>query len=290
MNKMSGAVLPLTLVILAILTIMALTLTQKSNGYLDQAIEYKKQWQAEIQIHNAEQRVLLTLISGHFSPGSITLGNTNLPIYSEPYVLSNDVEVKVQDEAGLINILHASSKTVVRLLNNLGYSEQATDITNEAFAWQSPLRTIPVQLPLSARNLPFRSEDELLELPSMKPDYFNGKQDGTLPIKDYLLVSGPGWMNYAAMPEQVLTATLSLNLNELDRIKELRARNKWDELKPIFRGYGMYGEGLEFSPSPNFIVNFSYKGYRAKGSYKMLSASHYLYEKRIWNFPKQDRF
>ncbi|MFO6423852.1 hypothetical protein [Motilimonas sp. KMU-193] len=290
MNKMTGAVLPLSLVILAILTIMALTLTQKSAGFLDQAFAQKNQWQAELAIHNAEQRTLLTLIAGNYSPSLIKLGGTEISIYGKSYELSNDVEIKVQDQAGLINLLHASYKPLVKLLGNLGYARQANSIATEALAWQSMQSTIPVKLPLTARKLPFRAQDELLELPSMKPEYFNGNQPNTLAIKDYLQVAGPGWFNFGSMPLPVLTAVLSLNKEEIKTIEDLRARNRWIELEPLLRQYGMYGEGLELSPSTSFIVNYQYQGYRARGSYKILAASFYLYEKQIWNFPDQDRF
>ncbi|RJG42729.1 hypothetical protein [Motilimonas pumila] len=283
-----GAVLPLTLIILAILSILAMTLSQRAAGYLDTAVDYKKQWQAELTIHNAEQRVLLTLIAGDFKPGRIDIGNTRLPIYGKPYKLSNGVMVKVQDEAGILNILHARQKDVISLFRNLGYGTVSASLAAEAFAWQNPSSNYTSSD--NARGFPYRSQDEFLELTQMKPELFNGRGHNALAIKDYLLAAGPGWLNYAAMPEVILRSVMSVKQEELQQINTLRERGRWRELEMMMRRLGMYGDGLEFTPSPNFVVNYEVDGFRAKGNYKLVTASHVLFEKRIWQFPDQDRF
>ncbi|EKA7352860.1 hypothetical protein D8T63_13955 [Vibrio vulnificus] len=301
----TGVVLPLTLIILAILTAMASVVMVRDRNKVADTESMRDQWQARLEIHNAEQRVFYAMLAGEQQPGAYQLGQTLLLTDGTPTKLSNDVWVSIQDHAGLMSLRFIDRKLLSELFRAYLGPGSDTNTTQAIINWQTPGGLLPIDAAVLPRQALFRSLDELMLISGITPEIYNGRwniasdelspeMDELRPLpkyglRDLLTLGGQDQLNYAATPDILLQTLYGFNSDDIERLDRLKANANWRGVQSTFQSLGMaFGEG-SMSPSVDYTIRFQYKGVRARGEYEIYAYS--LPVPRIsWYFPDQYRY
>jgi hypothetical protein len=303
----SGMVLPLTLIIVAMLTMMASLLLSKGNELVEDARNTKEQWRAELEINNAEQRLFMAIMAGNESPGAYALGNTQIRIDGTPMKLSNDVWVSVQDQSGILSLRFLRKGLLLKLFHSYsnGHDLLASQLFNEIVSFQSS-KILSEDGELSSgfprREAVFRSLDELMLIPGISSEMFNGeyeldqerdseheKNELVPGLKESVAISGSSYINFSAMPEAILRRVLDMSEFDIDTINEMKARGNWDAVTKKFVDSGWPEAAASFIPSPFYTIRFEYKGIRARGDY-LIRTTTFPPHRRAWYFPDNERY
>lgn len=282
-RRQQGMVLPFTLIILAILLIMASLMMQRSDGLLNQVHAERQLWQARLNIHSAEQRVQFAMLVGVQEPGGYRLGDTFVPIDGTPLLLSNQVTVRVQDQAGLLSLFYIRKDLLRTLLAYYYPLPEAEQLLNDIIAWQNIYADPPM-----GRAAPMRSLDELMRLPGVTPGQFNGNEE-TPGLSDYLVLSGSSWINYGAIPLPLMQILHGLSQQELSAFGRARESGQWRTAQQWLFEHGLGGAGNELTPSSRYIINYEYNGLRARGDYQIRAQAGTPARRRAWMFPHVPR-
>ncbi|NAX45374.1 MULTISPECIES: hypothetical protein [unclassified Vibrio] len=305
-HSQQGVILPLTLIILAILTVMASVVMVRDRNKLAETEQMRDQWQARLEIHNAEQRVMYAMLAGEQQPGAYQLGNTLLLTDGTPVKLSNDVWVSIQDQAGLLSLRFMDRKLLTELFRHYLGPGSDVNTTQAIIDWQTPGGEVPINQTIIPRKALFRSLDELMLLPSITPEIYNGRWNIVdqetqttevealinLPkfgLRDLLTLSGQDHLNYAATPDILLQILYGFTADDIERLDRLKANANWRAVQSSFQSLGMtFGEG-SMSPGVDYTIRFQYQGVKARGEYEI-----YVYSLPVprisWYFPDQYRY
>lgn len=283
MRKQQGMVLPLTLLILAILLIMSSLMIQRSDSQLNRLHVDRKLWQAQLKFHSAEQRVQFAMLVGEQEPGGYRLAGTFIPIDNEPLLLSNDVTIKVQDQAGLLSLFYINKTLLLGLLNSYYSADQATDIANAIIDWQNIDADIPY-----GRGGPMRSLDELMLIPGITPEIYNGTASRP-GLKHWLTLSGSSWINFGAISPALMARIYSAGELEINAFIEARKRGRWRRVQEILFDWNLGGTGQSFTPSSRYMIEYEYQGIRARGDYQIRASAGTPARRRAWYFPDVTR-
>lgn len=283
LRTQQGMILPLTLLILAILIIMSSLMIQRSDGQLNRLHVDRKLWQAQLKFHSAEQRVQFAMLVGDQEPGGYRLGDTFIPTDSEPLLLSNDVTVKVQDQAGLLSLFYINKSLLLNLLNSYYSADQANEIANAIIDWQNISAEVPY-----GRAAPMRSLDELMLIPGITPEIYNGtaSQPG---LKKWLALSGSSWINFGAISPALMARIYSAGELEIEAFITARKRGRWNQVRQILFDWGLGGGEQALTPSSRYMIEYEYQGIRATGDYQLRASAGTPARRRAWYFPDVTR-
>ena len=282
MGKQRGMILPLTLLILAILLIMSSLMIKRSDGQLNRLHVDRKLWQAQLKFHSAEQRVQFAMLVGEQEPGGYRLGETFIATDNEPLLLSNEVTIKVQDQAGLLSLFYINKSLLLSLLNSYYSADQASIVANAIIDWQNIHAEIPY-----GRAAPFRSLDELMLIPGITPAIYNGtaEQPG---LKHWLTLSGSSWVNFGAISPQLMARIYSAGELEINAFLEARKRGRWSRVQEILFDWSLSNEYM-LTPSSRYMIEYEYQGIRARGDYQLRASAGTPARRRAWYFPDVTR-
>ena len=282
-HNQQGMILPLTLLVLAILLIMASLMVQRADSQLNRLHVDRKLWRAELHFHTSEQRAFFAMLVGDQEPGGYRLGDTFIPSDGEPLLLSNDVTIRVQDQAGLLSTYYLKKPLLNNLLTSYYDVEQAQNIVNDMIQWQD----------ISAkerqgRAAPFRSLDELMLIPGITPEVYNGtsEQPG---LKHWLTLSGSSWINFAAVPASLMARLYPMGELELAEFMDAKRRGQWRKVQNTLLEWRLTSGGDELTPSSRYIIEYEYEGIRARGDYQIRAAAGVPARRRAWHFPEVTR-
>lgn len=283
MRTQQGMILPLTLLILAILLIMSSLMIQRSDSQLNRLHTDRQLWEAQLKFHTAEQRTQFAMLVGDEEPGGYRLGDTFIPIDGEPLLLSNDVTINVQDQAGLLSLFYINKSLLFNLLNSYYGADQASQIAKAIIDWQN----INAET-FYGRGAPMRSLDELMLIPGITPEIYNGSvsQPG---LKQWLVLWGVDWINYGAISPKLLVKLFAVGELEIERFVEARKGGRWSEVQQILSDWGMPGQLDALVPSARYAIEYEYQGIRAKGDYQIRVSADTPAQRRGWYFPDVTR-
>lgn len=303
-SSQSGVVLPLTLVIVAILTIMMGILLSKGSLSMGQARQVKEQWEAKTAIHSAEQRVQFAMMVGLQHPGAFQLGDTQLRTDGSPTKLSNNVWVSIQDQSGLLSLRFLRREAMRLLIRSYVNEPQASNIVNNIIRYQTDTIGEPERGETPPREALFRSLDELMLVPGITADWYNGKRNLDLDsvrngsnyssglreygLRDLLTLSGSENMNVAAIPYELLTRVFGLNKQDVQRIERLKSRGDWNGVVSSLAALGVTSESSAV-PSSYYIIRYQYGNVQARGDYQVRTMT-LPPRKREWFFPDNYRY
>lgn len=300
-----GVVLPLTLIIVAVLTLMAGIALTKTNLLVDDARQSKARWEAKRAIHSAEQRVQFAMMVGIQHPGAFQLADTQLRTDGTPTKLSNDVWVSIQDQAGLLSLRFVRKDLLRQLFRSYINEPGASNLVNAIIHYQTESMDASSQRNTVVRQALFRSLDELMLIPGITPEWFNGKRNLNLEgnpwtsiptplreygLRDFLAISGSENVNLAAVPNEMLKRVFSLNQQDIDRIERLKERGDWNGVVSSFNALGLsLSATLQSVPSSFYIIRYQYGSVQARGDYQVRSTT-LPPRKRSWYFPDNYRY
>jgi general secretion pathway protein K len=144
-----GIALIQVLLITAILTILALYLTQTAKDQVKMAQWSNDKAQALVELHSAESQLLFSLITEFKSPFQNTLAQpqseqiqaSNISqqwnFFDQPFMFNQQVEISIQDQAGLLNIHFPDQERLKAFFISQGASSpQANVIVDSLLDWQ----------------------------------------------------------------------------------------------------------------------------------------------------------
>ncbi|WP_332399047.1 S-protein secretion component K [Vibrio metschnikovii] len=311
-HRQQGLILPLTLIILAILTIMGSLLLQRNHQLIEQVELRRDQWQARLAIHNAEQRVMLTLLVGDQEPGAYRLGDVQLRTDGTPLKLSNDVWVSVQDQAGLLSLRYQRADAIRMLVRSFVSEPQASNITQGILTFQRPATgEVPLNQQHAPREALMRSLDELMLIDGITPQWYNGRRNlrpldeypedaerlqilqqwQPLPdvgLRDLFTLTGSSYINYATVPEALLRRIYRATDADIERLNRLKGQSNWSGVASTLTDLGLVGE-LQLTPSSRYIIRYQFGDIQARGDYQVRSTT-LPPRKRSWYFPDRYRY
>lgn len=282
-RSQQGMILPLTLLILAILLIMSSLMIQRSDSQLNRLYVDRQIWEAELAFHSAEQRVQFAMLVGEQEPSGYRVGDTFIPTDGEPLLLSNQVTIRVQDQAGMLSLFYINKTLLLNLLNSYYVPDQANSIANAIIEWQN----IDAEVP-SGRGAPFRSLDELMLIPGITPEIYNGTADEP-GLKHWLALSGSSWINFGAISPGLMQRIFTVGELEIANFVEARKRGRWSQVQEMLAQWNLAGQGSDLTPSSRYMIEYEYKGIRAKGDYQIRASAGNPARRRGWFFPDVTR-
>jgi len=299
-HKQRGVVLPLTLIILAVLTAMASIVILRSEQNIDEASYAREKWEARLQIHDAEQRLFYAFYGGESHSGGFQLGATLLRTDSEPTRLSNDVWVSIQDADGLVGLTFLNRQRLSEVMRLFYAEPEASNIVRRIIAWQSENGDLKeITGDYHARNDLFRSLDELMLVPGIGAEEYNGswsmKGDNQLTdcchygLRDLLSIRARTSPNLVAMPHILLKALYGLNDPTLERLSRLKNSANWRGVVSSLKNMGIPFTSDSQFPGKEFIIRYQYGDIKARARYEILP---YLFppSRMTWYFPDQYRY
>lgn len=281
MKRSMGMVLPMTLIVMTILISISLMIVMRTDTLLTEQAYEKSRWAARLKINDAEHRLFLSMLVGEQEPGGFSLGNVYIPVDGEPLKLSNDVVIRVQDQAGVLSLRFYDHDKMRKLLS----SYQVTDpraVSELIFKWQDRHSDY-------GRGALFRSLDELMLIEGVAPTVYNGEYgDG---LRDYTALLGSSWVNYASIPDGLLSRDIyDFSPADIDKIKHYKRDRQWRSLSEIVSKNGLSNEGLELTQSSRYYIYLEYNGYRSRGEYQIRTTSRFPPRRSLWLFPDNERF
>ncbi|SIN79555.1 hypothetical protein [Salinivibrio sp. ES.052] len=299
-KKQRGVVLPLTLIILAVLTAMASIVILRSDRSIEQATYVRDKWHARLDIHNAEQRLFFAMYGGESQSGGFQLGETLLRTDSAPTRLSNNVWVSLQDADGLVGLTFVDKDRLSKVMRHFYPEPQASNIVSRIIAWQSTTGTT-----LTATEGPeprydlFRSLDELMLIPGISAEDFNGswtmKGENRLTnccqfgLRDLVSIRARTSPNLIAMPHVLLKILYGLNDATLARLSRLKRDANWRGVASSLRNMGVPFTSDSQFPGKEYIVRYQSGDIRARGRYEILPYQ-FPPKRMTWYFPDQYRY
>ncbi|MGR5211843.1 S-protein secretion component K [Vibrio rotiferianus] len=299
-----GVVLPLTLIILAILTIMVSVLLGKSNQSVEQVRQVRDKWEAKKAIHSAEQRVQFAMMVGLQHPGAFQLGDIQLRTDGMPTKLSNGVWVSIQDQSGLLSLRFLRRDLMQLLMRSYVNEPRASNIVNDIIRYQSDTNSEVKIGAIPPREALFRSLDEVMLIPGITSDWYNGRrnlnleQSSTVPsynsdlreygLRDLFTLSGSENMNMAAVPNELLKRVFGLHQRDIDRLERLKTRGDWNGVVSSLTALGLNAQ-TQSVPSSYYIIRYQYGNVQARGDYQVRTMT-LPPRKREWFFPDNYRY
>lgn len=299
-NTSRGFVLPLALIILAILSALAMGLSEQARNRLKEIQRQQIEWQNELAYRSVLQQVIQILLIGETRYNKIVLNNLQLPIDGRP-VTMDGVSVAVQDSAGLLGLGWYRADWMRRLLQQISSKQTADRLSDELADWiddDHVRRRYGLEVTeyfaagkkYQPRNAAIRSLDELLELPSMTAELYNGHADRP-GLRELLIAGGSDHLNVATAPAPVLQAVLGLSAQQLGRILIARQQQNWLQISKLLpSGHEAYGDYGPFAPSNIFRIKIHRKNNAALlVDVRLTPTKPKPYEIILWHYPDHER-
>lgn len=294
-----GFVLPLTLIVIVILTTFAMGISKLSRLHMDDIAIRKQNLSDEILLRNTLQQVAYALLTGTADKNSVTAAGTRIALDGEPFT-QQGVTVSVQDAAGLLGLGFFNEQALFRVLAGLTDKDHARQIAARVGDWidsddlarpsgMEASDYIKQHIPWLPRNAPLRSLDELLAIPGVTAQLYNG-HDGVPGLRDLLLAGGIGYVNWATVPPPLLRLLLEIPKTELPPLLRMRKQREWRPFmatvhakSPLLRMELMLPSNLYAIrltlPSGSSLRVLLQKELKQKVPYRYL----------LWQYPDRDR-
>ena len=142
MTKQRGIALVQVLLIVAVVSILALYFTQSARQQVKSATMMVDKAQALVELNNAQANIVFSLLTEKLTPIPSPPANnpqiTTWNFYGEPFKTTNNVEVRLQDLRGLLNIHYPNQARLKRLLTYSGLNDYDAQLAMlQIIAWQS---------------------------------------------------------------------------------------------------------------------------------------------------------
>ncbi len=296
-NKLQGFALPLTLIIISLLSVLAMGLSQVARNQMQDIQQRKSLWEDEKQAHNIIHESLYTLLTGEHHIDSVTLNDATLFLDGSLSTLPG-AKVWVQDTAGLLSLALYNQSAFQRVLQKLTTSKNALKISmeladwidkdnNRSFRGMETANYLNAGLLQSPRNAPIRGIDELLELPSMTASIMNGSpnQPGLLQL---VVAGGNDFVNIAVAPKEVLGAVLGLSEGQEQQLLAARRQKNWPLMLQLVNPESLvFNDASPFARSNRyrFIIEGGHKN-RLRAQLKITPyANDRLFKLINWQMP-----
>lgn len=278
-SNQHGAVLPLTLMIIAILMMIGSMLIIRSNAAVNEAQLAKDRFEARLKIYSAEQRLFFGIFAGERLPVGYQIGNLFLRADGEPVLLSNGVSIAIQDILGLVSLRFIKRNELEALLSMYVTQTSAKAISERIINWQ---RKNPENY---GRQDLFRSMDELLLIDGINPEMYNGTE--TKPgLRHLFTLNNSIGYNFSLVPHFLLKNMYGLTTEQIDRIDDLKVKQQWVQLARYLSELNL---GSELVPSSRIRVYYEYQGYKAVAEYQIHTSTPLPPPVRMWRFPDYNR-
>jgi general secretion pathway protein K len=138
-----GLALIQILLFTAILSVLALYMTQTAKSQITQAQWGNDKTQAQVNIHSAESLLLFQLLTNRKGYAQAQGDNSEYDLtnvwnfYATPFVINNNVTAKIQDQSSLIQLQYPDAKLLKQLLINFAVSANDAEVLVDSLLdWQ----------------------------------------------------------------------------------------------------------------------------------------------------------
>jgi general secretion pathway protein K len=248
-----GFVLIMVLWILAVLTVMAISLTYMTRVESLAALSFRKsvamKFLAEAGVERGVAEVLYRMRNLSIE------GSEVWRVDGTPYEIETDhgnYSVGITDESGKVDINRTPELILRNLLGILGHDLEVVDtITDSVMDWKDAddfyrlsgaesdyYMSLPE--PYAAKNADFETLEELMLVKGVTPEILHGEEDKKGLIDFLTVYSGTGRINLNAAPQEVLMAIPGMSQEIADDLIESRQAGVVVDLK------GLLGENYSF--------------------------------------------
>ncbi|KLV05835.1 hypothetical protein ABT56_09865 [Photobacterium aquae] len=295
MKKEKGAILPLTLIVMAILSVLAMGVMAKARSAIEEVADKKQEFSDFLSVSDAVQEIVFVLSTGTPEPGRFMLEGKSVPVDGSLFNIDG-VEASVQDNAGLISLALASQENLFRLFRLYVEPSEASDWASIVNEWRKPggfgrMPTMGDDDEVLPRNSFMRGVDELLEISVIaQSGVFNtGNEKVPHGLRDYLVVGGVGWQNYASMPAELLAGVFGVSESQLEKLVEAREKGEWQQFAQLQRAAGLFDE-MGSVASNRFLIRLHGKAFSARTMVEVAAGGLPLYKRTLWQYPDAARY
>jgi type II secretory pathway component PulK len=300
-NNQKGFVLPLVMIVLAIMTIIIMSLNKTARMKIESAQINKQIWQSEVAIRNAFNVLLYPLLTGTLKANRIERGQQVFYLDNRQFKIDN-VTIEIQDIAGLVSLGDYNKIWMEKLLATYIDRNKAKKISARLGDWidednypqfngmeQNAYTANGIKVKL--RNGPLRSSGELKEIKGFSHKLYREIQQSrrhkAVPsLRDSLIVGGVGWFNATTAPLPALRAILNFTPKQADDFVSARQAKNWTEVNTILSHQNPVNEMPLDTPSLQYRITLtSEEGERARFLIKVTANGRTPYEIQQWHFP-----
>lgn len=247
-----GVALIQSIVLAAIMSIIALYLNASARESVKQAQLLSDRARATVQLYQTEAELLFSVFTEELQSGSTENGYFHWRFDGQPFEGSEGTVIGIQDEAGLLGLYPLRSTLLQSAIRKLGYSrEQAITVVNSLLDWQdsdSDVREGSSEesgYRFGPRNKPMTEVQELNWIPQIPNDL-------RPQLEQLLTVNTPKYFNPANAPEALLKAYLELDQLPTD-IERFRSGELQGQTFSEVAGVDLE-EGINFATSSSLRV------------------------------------
>lgn len=298
-QKAAGFVLPITLIVLAVLTVLSMGLSQSARQDSVKIQQRKQLLNDELTLKNSQQWVLYQLLSSVPDKNFMRLEGAEIPVDNQT-IKHGEVSIKIQDSAGLMGLYYYRHKVFKSLLSSLLVNDEAMRVSAQLKDWidtdsrvshqgMELAQYIEAHEKMLPRNNMIRSLDELLELPGMTKELFNGV--GQKPgLKELLLAGGVTGFNISTAPNILIGPMLGLSGNALAQVLQLKKSANWEQLEKLVTNMPSFTESSPFDQSYQYrIIMTLQSGVQARSLVRLTPSKERPYRYKLWQYPDDDR-
>ncbi len=294
-----GFALPITLIVLSLLTVLSMGISQMARQNIAKIQSRQQFLQDELQLKNTSQWVLYQLLTGVPDKNVKRNNSYTLPV-DNTAVSYNQVQVQVQDSAGLMGLYYYYPKRTEQLLKKLTDKQSAVKIAAQLKDWIDKDSRSSYQgmeaagyrktgQPMLPRNAPIRSLDELLELPAMTVALYNGSDHKT-GIRDLMLAGGVAEFNIATAPDILLGPMLGITGKKLAQIKALKKAKDWTHIREATARMSLFSDSSPLGQAYQYRVILTLpNGKKSRALYQLTPSKEKPYQQKQWQYPDNDR-
>lgn len=261
-ERASGFVLPLTLIVLALLTALSFGLSRMVSERMHDLQARKSLWAEEKHIKDSLEQTVLALLVGRYDEQNVYHQGKSIPLNNLPSSV-NGLTLRAQSWSGLYSLSLIGEANTVGVFKSMMSQEEALNVAAELGDWidEDDRRRFrgkeaadyrserKSQMP---RNAPLRSIDEFLELPSVTPEMMNGSE-GSFGLKDIFLAGGEDNFDLGTAPEILIGPVLGVDKARAREIIKARNERDWkkvrflvDENHWVFNDHQIFYKGLKY--------------------------------------------
>lgn len=261
-SNQKGIALIQVLLITTVLTILALYLTKTAKEQVNIAQWSEDKASALIKLHSAESELIFTLLTKSKSPYSDLendlLGDISSKwnFFGKAFSLDDFIEIKIQDNAGLINAHYPDRERLMLLLNSYtGNLAESQKIVEQILDWQDLDKNVRANGFEGGKNYIVRNGI----IPDLSDFYFLPSINLSILkiINENTTIHKQGYFNPTNSPELLLSALTSYDVAKkvIDlRENRLLTKSNFTDLTGI-----QENDGTFFYPSNTFSIAINSK-------------------------------
>jgi len=295
-SSQQGFVLPMTLIVLALLTTLSMGLSQMARHAVADVQQRQLLLEQELAMKSSAQRALYYLLTGTPKARSVVAGDIELPVDGQ-WLSWGKVRISIQDEAGLMGLALYDQQAFEQLLANWLSQSDARSIAARLADWvdadrfarpwgmeiEDYLKASTAMLP---RDAPLRSLDGLLELPGLNASLYNGHDD--VPgLRDLLVVGSADFFNPATAPDILIGPMMGLSEEQEKQLIALKKKHDWASLRILFPD----APHREIDYHPGYVFEFRFRtgDVQGRAMYRLSPSRTVPYRLIMWQYPDHVR-